>query len=81
MAKEDFSEVIAALREMEQDSALPRNVREKLEEIFKILDEDAEPKLKIDRIMSELDEISDNANLQAYTRTQIWNVVSLLEKV
>jgi transcriptional regulator NrdR family protein len=29
--------------------------------------------------LHELDEIADDTNLQAYTRTQIWNVVSILE--
>ncbi|MBU0461926.1 MAG: UPF0147 family protein, partial [Nanoarchaeota archaeon] len=35
--------------------------------------------IRINKALSELDEISDDTNLQAYTRTQIWNIASMLE--
>jgi uncharacterized protein (UPF0147 family) len=79
--KKDFSQVIEALKEMDQDPTLQKNVKDKIEIIFQIIEEDEDSRIKVDKIMHELDELSDNANLQAYTRTQIWNLVSLLENV
>jgi len=37
--------------------------------------------IRINKALNELDEIADDTNIQSYTRTQIWNIVSLLEKI
>ena len=34
---------------------------------------------KINKALHELEEVAEDTNMQPYTRTQIWNVVSLLE--
>ena len=31
-----------------------------------------------DKALQELDEISDDPNIPSFTRTQIWNIVSIL---
>ena len=41
----------------------------------------SEISIKISKALNDLDEIADDVNLQPYTRTQIWNVVSILEKI
>ncbi len=73
--------VIQSLDEIQKDIAVPRNVRTKIESIISNLMEDSELSIKINKALNELGEVSNDANLQAYTRTQIWNIMSVLEKV
>ena len=73
--------VIGSLSEIKDDVAVPRNVRTKIEYIISTLKEDIELSIRINKTLNELDEISNDVNLQPYTRTQIWNAISLLEKL
>jgi len=73
--------IIVALEELTGDNTVPRNVRTKLENTIKALKEESELSIRINKALNELDEISDDTNIQPYTRTQIWNIVSLLETV
>ena len=74
--------IIEALQEISTDSTVPRNVKEKLTKIVEVLKQEKEDfLLRKDKALSELDEVVEDTNLQAYTRTQIWNVVSALEMI
>lgn len=66
---------------IEQDSTVPKNVRTKVKDIIGDLQDGngKSPDMKIDHALQELSDIGDDPNLPAYTRTQIWNVVSTLE--
>ena len=81
MSDEDLSEVLMALEELKLDNTVPKNVKAKIVEIIGSLKEKQELSIRVNRALNELDEISDNSNIQSYTRTQLWNVVSLLESV
>ena len=70
-----------ALQELEQDSSTPKNVKMKLANVVKYLGENAEVSIKISKALSELEELSTDINMQSYTRTQLFNIVSLLETV
>jgi len=75
-------DVINFLRELSEDSTVPKNVKSKAESAIRILsDKNTELSIRVDKTMSELDEIADDSNMQPYTRTQIWNIVSCLEKL
>lgn len=76
---DSFSQVLVALQELEQDA--PKSVRVKIAAVIKVLGEDCEKSIKVSKIMSRLEELTDDANLQSDTRTQIFNIVSLLEVV
>ncbi len=80
---ERLQNVIEALRELANDNTVPRNIKSKVEEVMTILKaEDGEDiSIKVNKVLSIIDEISDDTNLQAYTRTQIWNIASLLEMI
>lgn len=73
------SAVLEALLEVSNDNTIPKNVREKINNIIQSLKQDDELSLKIDRALHELEAISEDSNLQSYTRTQVWNIVSMLE--
>ena len=73
--------VISSLGEIHDDVTVPRNVRAKIESIISALKEEVELSIKINKALNGLDELSSDVNLQAYTRTQIWNIMSVLEKL
>ena len=75
----DIGPIIEAIEEIKEDVAVPKNVKTKLSGIIGILKEEGDFSLKVNKALSELDEIADDTNLQPYTRTQVWNLVSLLE--
>ena len=66
-----LDEVITALQELEEDASLPKNVKDKVQRISLFLQEKTELSLKIDKALQEFDEISDDINLEPFTRTQI----------
>ncbi len=74
--------IITAISELQEDSTVPKNVKEKVHEIIATLkNEKAEVSMRVDRARQMLEEISEDSNLQSYTRTQLWNVASMLEKI
>jgi uncharacterized protein len=81
MSKEEqVLEVISVLEELKDDSTVPRNVKTKLENSITALKKnDEEVSIRIDKVLQELDEIANDTNTQSYTRSQIWNIVSMLE--
>lgn len=80
MEDQRVANVIESLQEIANDFSVPRNIKEKLLLIIKTLQNEKEDFLmRKDKALSELDEVVEDTNLQAYTRTQIWNVVSVLE--
>ena len=79
--QEGIVEVIAALKEIAEDSTVPRNVKTKLQSIVLTLDNEIEAPLKLSKALNEFDEIINDVNLEPHTRTQIWGIVSSLEKI
>ena len=73
-------EVLGLLNQIENDFTVPKNIRYKIRIMIEFLNkDDCDTAIKIDKSLQSLDEISDDPNVPSYTRTQIWNVVSLLE--
>jgi len=77
----ELGNVISSLSEVQSDATVPKNVRSKLDLIIETLRQDIELSTKINKALNELDEIASDVNLNSYTRTQLWNVMSLLEKL
>jgi uncharacterized protein (UPF0147 family) len=74
--------VITLLSELSDDSSIPKNVKAKLQSVIKILNEKCDDaSVKANKALVELDDINEDTNIQQYTRTQIWNVVSMLSKI
>ena len=81
MEHKDVGSVESILSELKEDITVPKNVRLKIESVIFMLKEKSELQIKVSKALNELEEIADDVNLQAYTRTQIWNIISLLEKL
>ena len=73
-------EVVDLLVELREDSTVPRNVKTRLEGMQKELeDESGELSLKVNKILSDVEDIANDINLPMFIRTQIWNLTSMLE--
>ena len=75
----DINEILSVVSQIEQDSTVPKNVKTKIKEIIAILQQDLDAAVRSNKILQELDDIADDPNMPAYTRTQIWSIVSALE--
>ncbi len=75
-------DIVASISELREDNTVPKNVKEKVQAVIQILnDEKEELSMRIDKALQILDDVAEDSNLQSYTRTQVWNIVSMLEKV
>ena len=74
--------VITLLRELEDDNSVPKNIKNKISLTIKDLEKSTEEtSIKVSRALHVLEELTDDSNMQAYTRTQLFNIVSALEMV
>ena len=71
--------VLAVLQDLEKDSSVPKNVQQRVSGMIKLLSDPGELSIKIGKALDELTEISDDRNVQAYTRTDLLRIVSMLE--
>ena len=75
-------DVIGMLSQIEKDYTVPKNIRIKVRNATIYLEENGiSIPVRIDKSLEELDEISIDPNVPSYIRTQIWNVVSMLESI
>ncbi|MEK6857682.1 MAG: UPF0147 family protein [Nanoarchaeota archaeon] len=82
MSSKRFEHVINALVELNEDSSVPKNVQDKVAKSIKILnDEKLGLPIQKSKVLAELEELSDDVNLQTDIRTQLFNVFGLLEAV
>lgn len=75
-------EVFELLDTLNNDTTLPKNVKERVLEMNTLLkDQNDNLALKINKVLQELDDLSEDNNLPEHIRTQIWNIASLLESI
>lgn len=80
MSEDKIKEIIEALTQIEADFTVPKNIKTRIKGAIAALEEEESTvAVKIDKSLQELDSLDEDPNIPAYTRTQIWNVVSLLE--
>jgi len=76
----DIPSINRLLDEINADRSVPRNIRTSIEQAKSDLNNDKQdPIVRISSAISILDEVSNDPNIPMYTRTQIWNIVSMLE--
>lgn len=80
--EENLEPIADALRQVAADKSVPNNIKRDCKECIQILkNEDEELSVRVNSCTSILDEVSNDANIPMYTRTQVWNIVSMLESV
>ena len=76
----DLSPVLTLLDTIISDRTVPKNIRKAAEDSKIALNSSQSDEVKISTAIHTLDEIINDPNMPLYTRTQIWNVVSMLEQ-
>ena len=76
-----INDVVTNLEELQDDNSIPKNIKLKINDTIRLLQDEGEVSIKVNKALQHLDEISEDTNMQPYTRTQIWNIVSILEKL
>lgn len=77
----DLNQVIELLDELQEDTSVSKNVKVKLQTMKDELSGSNEDNLSltVNKILSDLEELSGDVNIPMFVRTQIWSITSLLE--
>jgi len=80
--EENLEHVVDMLKQVSEDNSVPRNIQKECKKCIEVIRNDEEElSVRINSCTSCLDEVANDANIPMYTRTQIWNIVSILESV
>ncbi len=80
MSEEKIQEVLNLLSELHNDDYIPKNIRGKIGCAINALNcEERDIFMKVDASLQELDDVSEDSNVPAFTKTQIYSIVSKLE--
>jgi len=80
--KKQILELAKMMEEVIEDRSVPRNIRNAIDEAKnKISDLNDATGLKFSEAIYLLDDVSNDINMPAHTRTEIWNIISELESV
>ena len=77
--EEELQEAGELLKEVLEDRSVPRNIRTVIEEVIKGIENPDSTNLS--SAIYALDDISNDINMPSHTRTEIWQIISLLESV
>ena len=79
--REVVEKVVKLLEEVINDRTVPRNIREAVRRAKEcLMEEGKDLAVRADEAIQILEEVSSDLNLPIYTRTQIWNAISMLEE-
>ena len=84
VAAPDIGPVLSAIDSLESEEGVPRSVKVKMAQIRELLQKDdpnMELSVKLSRIFSDLDEMSEDVNIPSFIKTHIWNLSGLLERL
>ncbi len=73
-------EAVAALKELECDNTVAKNIKLKVQEIIAVLEKNEGLTFRTVKALDEIEELTNNPHLDQQMRTQLWNVASILEK-
>jgi uncharacterized protein (UPF0147 family) len=76
----DYVPIFVLLDQIINDRTVPKNIRAAAERSKNVLTGNEAEELKISTAIHALDEASNDPNIPVYTRTHIWNLVSMLEQ-
>ncbi len=76
---DNIKQAIDIIIELEDDASIPKNIRAQLKSIIDILKGAEDISIKLSKTFQLLEEITEDPNIDPYTRTQIMNVSGILE--
>jgi len=77
-----INQAMAILTRVADDNTTPRNIRRTAKQASDmLLDESLSLAARAANAIDVLDQISQDPNMPMYTRTRIWNVISVLEGI
>ncbi|TAL47270.1 hypothetical protein EPN87_03325 [archaeon] len=76
----NYAPILALLEQIISDRTVPKNIRAAAESSKQVLSTGESEELKISTAVHTLDEVANDPNIPVYTRTHIWNLVSMLEQ-
>ena len=80
--EERINQAKAILSLISEDRTTPRNIRRAAKEAFELLEMSEQTQaVRAAQAINILDDISQDPNMPPYTRTRIWNIVSVLEVI
>ena len=77
-----LNQAMAILNRVAEDNTTPRNIRRTAKQASDmLLDESLSLAVRAANAIDLLDEVSQDPNMPMYTRTRLWNVISVLEGI
>jgi uncharacterized protein (UPF0147 family) len=77
---DELDRAVGILKEITEDTSVPKNIRDVCRASLERLSRAGEKQhIRIGAAINMLDELSQDTNLPFHTRTQVWEVASLLE--
>ncbi len=78
----NIATAVDRIEALKDDERVPSNVKDTLDECIAALqDEDEELSVRVNSATSLLDQVSNDPNIAQHTRTEIWNIASMLESM
>ncbi|MGC9308668.1 MAG: UPF0147 family protein [Thermoplasmatota archaeon] len=82
VTSQQVAQICDALKELQEDVSVPRNIRRGAKEVNAILQRDNESlDVRVASALSVLDDLVNDPNVPIHGRTAIWNIMSQLESV
>lgn len=79
MVNEEIDSILDILTLIRDDNNVPKNIKSKINSAICCLNNDEkELSLKINSVLQELDDVSNDKNLPPYTRVEILNLIGML---
>lgn len=75
-----LAQILELLQMLSDDSSVPKNAKVKISNTVELL-QNGNGKIGVSKAMHEIETLSDDVNMPAHLRTQLFQVVSLLEIV
>jgi uncharacterized protein (UPF0147 family) len=71
--------VVEALVMLKNDTGVPKNIKAKITVLIEEINGNNDRSMVVNKMLSELEDISSDINLQPFVRTQLFNISSMLE--
>lgn len=79
--KMDVAQISDMMGALVADSTIPKNIRKAISEAKGRLDGEEEINVKVSAAIYLVESISDDINMPAHARTQVWAILSALESI